>query len=109
MLLPALSANVRKQAAFLPRIVGKLEILPRANGIWPTTNRPCVHVPTRTISASWIDLRSGWPTLESPVIVQRSCDSLVPISSAAFHVLPVRLSTSSAAFINSNDGTSPDD
>src|SRR5690606_9162222 len=68
------------------------------HGAWPTTNSPCVHVPISTMSASRTDWRSGAPTRERLVIVQCSCWSLEPISSAAFHVLPVRLSTSSAAF-----------
>src|ERR1044072_92316 len=104
MLLPALSANVRKHAAFLPRIVGRLAILPSAHGCWPTTKNPCVQVPPSTMSAWSTDDRAGAATLESPVIDQRSCESLVPISSAAFHVFPVRLSTSSAAFIARDDG-----
>src|SRR3954469_20901148 len=105
MLLPALSANVRKQAAFLPRIVGRLAILPSAQGCWPTTKNPCVQVPISTMSACSTDARSGAATLDKPVIDQPSCDSFVPICSAAFHVFPVRLSTSSAAFIARDDGT----
>ena len=51
-------------AARLPRIVGRLEIVAAAHGAWPTTNRPCTHVPTSTRSASWIDARSGLRTLD---------------------------------------------
>ena len=100
--LPGLRANVQNTAARLPRIAGRLAISTTAHGAWPTTNKPCAHVPTRTMSASWIDAWSGCFDLRQPgdrpaLLLERSA-----IISAAFHVFPVRLSTRSAAFIARN-------
>ena len=103
-LLPGSRANVQNTAARLPRIAGRLEIVAAAHGVWPTTNSPCTHVPTSTMSASWIAAWSGWPTVPATVIVQPSWPSPSAISSAAFQVFPVRLSTSRAARIAATVG-----
>src|SRR6478609_4244914 len=84
--LPGDRANVQNTAAFLPFIVGSWLIAATPHGAWPTTNSPWTHVPTMTMSASWIEPKSG-------------CLTLAAIISPARRVLPVRLSISSAAFI----------
>ena len=105
-LLPGLRANVQKAAARLPRIAGRLEIVATRPRRLADDEQP-VHPGADEHDVGLLDRGEVRRRAASsrPVIVQPSCCRSAAISSAAFHVFPVRLSTSRAAFMAADSST----